>query len=75
MYTLNKDDVMQPLIDSPLVVRRQELPKAYILNGAVYVAKVEELKKTESFITSETVAYEMPEERSFDIDVEKDFCL
>ncbi|MBU5253536.1 acylneuraminate cytidylyltransferase family protein [Lysinibacillus sp. JK80] len=75
MYTLNKDDVMQPLIDSPLVVRRQELPKAYILNGAVYVAKVEELKKTESFITSETVAYEMPEERSFDIDVEKDFLV
>ncbi|MCR6523208.1 acylneuraminate cytidylyltransferase family protein [Lysinibacillus capsici] len=75
MYTLNKDDVMQPLIDSPLVVRRQELPKAYILNGAVYVAKVEELKKTESFITSETVAYEMPEERSFDIDVEKDFFV
>lgn len=75
MYTLNKDDVMQPLIDSPLVVRRQELPKAYILNGAVYVAKVEELKKTESFITSETVAYEMPEERSFDIDLEKDFLV
>lgn len=75
MYTLNKDDVMRPLIDSPLVVRRQELPKAYILNGAVYVAKVEELKKTESFITSETVAYEMPEERSFDIDVEKDFLV
>ena len=75
MYTLNKDDVMQPLIDSPLVVRRQDLPKSYSLNGAVYVAKVKELKKTESFITSDTIAYEMPEERSFDIDTITEFKI
>lgn len=75
MYTLKEHDLMQPLIDKPLVVRRQDLPKSYILNGAVYVAKVEELKKTESFITPNTIAYEMPEERSFDIDVERDFFV
>lgn len=75
MYTLKDENNMQPLIDKPLVVRRQDLPKAYILNGAVYVAKVEELKKTETFLTPETVAYEMPEERSFDIDVERDFYI
>ncbi|MFF5996799.1 acylneuraminate cytidylyltransferase family protein [Lysinibacillus sp. KU-BSD001] len=75
MYTFKEHGVMQPLIDTPLVVRRQDLPKAYILNGAIYVAKVEELKKTKNFLTPTTIAYEMPEERSFDIDVERDFFV
>lgn len=75
MYTFKEGEVIAPLINTPLVARRQDLPKAYILNGAVYVAKVEELKKTENFLTPETVAYEMPEERSIDIDVERDFFV
>lgn len=75
MYTFNEQEIMQPLIDLPLVARRQDLPKAYLLNGAIYVAKVEELKKTRNFLTPTTIAYEMPEERSFDIDVERDFFV
>lgn len=75
MYTLQHDSVIQPLLDVPLVFRRQDLPKVYTLNGAVYMAKVDKLKETKNFITTETLAYTMPEERSLDIDEERDFFV
>lgn len=75
MYTMSDNAVIQPLIDIPLVFRRQDLPKVYTLNGAVYVAQVEKLKETRNFITAGTVAYKMPEERSIDIDMERDFFV
>ncbi|MDY0147963.1 MAG: acylneuraminate cytidylyltransferase family protein [Halothiobacillus sp.] len=56
-------------------VRRQDLPDLYALNGAVYVAKTEWLRKSLSFLTEETVAYVMPSERSVDIDTLFDFHL
>ena len=43
------------------------------LNGAVYVAKCDWLLINKKFLTSETIAYEMPKERSIDIDTEFDF--
>jgi N-acylneuraminate cytidylyltransferase len=55
--------------------RRQDLPKVYALNGAVYIAQVEWLLNNRSFITDETHAYIMPKERSVDIDDEMDFKL
>lgn len=76
MYTLNDEQQMQsfiPMKDTP--VRRQDLPKVYGLNGAVYVAKVRWLLETKSFITKETIGYVMPRERSFDIDEELDFLV
>lgn len=55
--------------------RRQALPQAYALNGAVYVAKIDWLMKTRSFLTEETLAYLMPRERSVDIDTAMDFKI
>lgn len=49
--------------------------KDYALNGAVYVARADWLLKNRSFVTRETSAYEMPPERSVDIDTEADFAL
>jgi len=53
--------------------RRQDLPRFYILNGAVYVSETGILKKSRSFITAATKAYDMPKERSLDIDDDMDF--
>jgi len=74
MYTLNQAGAMQPLIqqDEP-IVRRQDLTMVYALNGAVYVAEVDWLKRSRSFLTTETVAFIVPKDRSYDIDTEKDF--
>lgn len=43
------------------------------LNGAVFVAKVDWLQCTHSFISSQTQAYVMPIERASDIDTLEDF--
>lgn len=74
MYTMNEVGKMQPLIlQEELTARRQELPVIYALNGAVYVAEVDWLKSSRSFLTEDTVAFVMPGERSHDIDTGEDF--
>jgi N-acylneuraminate cytidylyltransferase len=76
MYILDDNGKMQRLINLEKPIdRRQDLPKVYALNGAVYIAQVEWLLNNRSFITDETHAYIMPKERSVDIDDEMDFKL
>lgn len=53
--------------------RRQDYPDFYRLNGAVYVAEIAWLRQTRTFLSDETVGFEMPSERSLDIDTEQDF--
>ena len=56
-------------------MRRQDLPKVYTPNGAIYVSTPEILRKYKSFYCSKTIPYIMPPERSVDIDNEIDFML
>ena len=58
-----------------LKMRRQDLPKIYVPNGAIYIATPENLRKYNSFYCSRTFPYIMPPERSVDIDNEIDFML
>lgn len=74
MYTL-RDNRLQPLLDSNVAARRQVAPKAFALNGAVYVIRVDHLRRIRSFVDADTVAYIMPRERSIDVDVELDLRL
>ncbi len=57
------------------ITRRQDLPRVYVLNGAVYVAETGFIIKNKSFLTEETVGYIMSGENSVDIDTENDFKL
>ena len=52
---------------------RQELKKAYIPNGAVYIFKTEVLRLKRQYYTNKTYPYVMPRERSVDIDNLLDF--
>lgn len=54
---------------------RQDLPKVYALNGAVYVNQCEHLLNTKKMIFDETIGYRMPKERSIDIDTEADLIF
>jgi len=56
-------------------VRRQDLPPAYALNGAVYVTRRRALQAEISLSPEPTFAYEMPPERSLDIDTPWDLRL
>lgn len=76
MYNLNVNGMMNPIItQTNFAVRRQDLPKAYSLNGAIYVAQTEQLKVAKSFLTDETVGYVMSENHSYDIDNRIDFII
>jgi len=55
--------------------RRQDLPPAYALNGAVYLARCDVLREHRSFYTDNTYAYVMPPERSLDVDSGWDLYL
>ena len=56
------------------VVRRQDTPKCYDINGSIYIWKREALKNSgTSVFLKDTIVYIMPEERSIDIDTELDF--
>ena len=75
MYKLDEDMRLNPLVQyDGEVNRRQDLPKVYVLNGAVYVAKSEFIIENKSFLTKESVGYRMPAENSVDIDTEMDFA-
>lgn len=76
MFKIAQDSKLMNLIDDDReYVKRQDLPKCYLLNGAVYVAETNWLIKTKNFKSEETVGYIMPIERSVDIDCEMDFEL
>jgi len=49
-------------------LRRQDLPPAWCLNGAVYAAYCKYLCATNNFIGVKTIAFPMPAGRSIDID-------
>ncbi|NEO35169.1 MAG: acylneuraminate cytidylyltransferase family protein [Moorea sp. SIOASIH] len=55
--------------------RRQDLPPAYALNGALYFAQCQVLIEKATFYTEQTYAYVMPTERSLDIDTSWDLYL
>lgn len=55
--------------------RRQDLPAAYALNGAVYLIRCATLLEQQTFYPSRTFAYVMPAERSLDVDVPWDMYL
>lgn len=76
MYTLAEGGAMQALIRTGQpFARRQDLPKAYSLNGAVYVAKSAWLRRHKTFIGDGTLGFIMPQERSLDIDTELDLQI
>jgi CMP-N,N'-diacetyllegionaminic acid synthase len=53
-------------------LRRQDLPTAWCLNGAVYAAEIPWLLERRDFISEQTLGYPMPTERSMDIDTPND---
>lgn len=53
--------------------RSQDMPETYDINGAIYVVKVDWFLKHKVFFDSTTTCYEMPIERSVNIDTEHDW--
>ena len=71
-----EENLLKPIFGEEYFrMRRQELPKAYRPNGAIFISTPRVLYEYKTFYTPKTIAYVMPPERSVDIDTEFDFLL
>ena len=59
----------------PPITRRQDAPLCYDMNASIYVWRVAPFLEHPAVFYPDTRLYEMPEERSVDIDSELDFTL
>lgn len=76
MYYADSSGRLAPILkDASAFHRRQDYPDVFLLNGAVYVAETAWLRKSKSFLGERTLGYEMPAERSTDIDSEADLQI
>jgi CMP-N,N'-diacetyllegionaminic acid synthase len=57
------------------IFRRQDVPRCFDMNASIYVWKRKVLLEQDKLFLEKTGLYEMPEERSLDIDSELDFKL
>ena len=57
------------------VKRRQDISPLYFIEGSLYLSKVSTLKSTGSFVQKHTIGFEVPREKSFEIDDELDFHI
>jgi CMP-N,N'-diacetyllegionaminic acid synthase len=75
-YKVAPDGTLEAFVASDIPYkRRQDLPRAVALNGAVYVARLDVLREHQTFLPPGTLAYEMPPERSLDVDTPWDLHL
>lgn len=74
-FVLN-NGLMVPLFDHSLLEkRRQDLPRVYRPNGAIYIVKSNILRKRKDLLFGRVVPYLMPPERSVDIDTSLDLDM
>jgi len=76
MFKIDNNGLTVPITDLGFTTaRRQDLPRTYAINGAVYVFNTDWIKKNPVFMTSETRFFIMPRERSWDIDTTLDLKI
>ena len=72
-YRLSKFQTLEPMVDTIRFERRQDLPKVFALNGALYFADANWLRLSGGFVGAATRAYVMPRVRSVDLDTHLDW--
>lgn len=71
-----EDGTLADFVETDIAyLRRQALPPAYALNGAIYLNRPESLLRDRTFVPPGTLAYVMPPERSMDVDSPWDLHL
>ena len=73
MMKFQNDNLVPFLKTEKPITRRQDAPKVYRLNGAVYAVRRDVLMNENKLFTGNTRAVIMPQERSIDLDSQLDF--
>lgn len=69
MYWLSDDKKsLKKIIDKDSPTRRQDCKTSYVVNGAIYICKIDDLKKTMRVMNDDSLPYVMSEKDSLDID-------
>lgn len=69
IYKINEMQTLEPFLKYENTnKRRQEFAKSFQINGAMYIADKDWIERKQTLISKETVGFEMPVERSVDID-------
>lgn len=68
MRTLNEDDTVKNLLNMNSTVRRQDFPKFYKVDGAIYIQKLDEYFNLETSLNDGKLAYILDRKYSTDID-------
>jgi N-acylneuraminate cytidylyltransferase len=73
-FALDQHGRLKRFVEPPpgASLRRQDLPPAWCVNGAVYAARIAWFARERTLISPQTIAYPMPAERSLDIDTPED---
>lgn len=72
--SVGKNGRLEKLLDLSSTVRRQDMPKYYVVNGAIYINRIDDLSEHTSF-NDNPVPYIMSKEHSVDIDEERDLLI
>ena len=73
MVSINPEEKIEYLLEQKdEFYQRQNLPKAYSFNGAIYIAWTDALLKEKKWVTNNTGAYVMDHRSSFDVDTIED---
>ena len=69
-------EIMRPFIDGGIHLRSQDLPPAYVDNGAFYLLTPDDLRMSKSFHSDDMIPLEIEKpEESIDIDTEWDWKM
>lgn len=69
---LDRSGVLHPILPVPSTVRRQDMPRFWHVDGAIYVNRADDLAP-ETSLNDNPIGFAMPRERSSDIDSIEDF--
>lgn len=73
-FRLSEEGLLQSLFDERLSnARRQDLPRAFIPNGAIYLFRISDYRQRGGFPSNGSIPYIMTRTDSLDIDSEEDF--
>lgn len=68
----DRSGVLHPILPLPSTVRRQDMPRFWHVDGAVYINRADDLT-SETSLNDNPIGYAMPKLRSSDIDSIEDF--
>ena len=72
-FEVGRDGYLKKTLDSSMVTRRQDAPKTYEINGAIYIFNLQRLKETHYGNFTKRVMYEMDRLHSVDLDTMMDW--